>query len=142
MTKKLIWLMAAATALASVATGAEEPPAKNVWTLNLAKKSYTLKQALAYETTIDNEEAIVVILSGPAVSSEELKEARKTEKDGSDPSFNRPVLRLVFKKTGELKHCPAGRGAPACPGTDRLRAPVSRARGAGGVLEVRARRRA
>jgi hypothetical protein len=110
MTKKFIWLMAALTALASMEIRAEEPSAKNAWTLNLAKKSYTLKQALAYETTIDNEDAIVVVLSGPAVSSEELKEARKTEKDGSDPNFNRPFLRLVFKKTGELKHWSASAG--------------------------------
>lgn len=79
-------------------------------TLMLDKKTYTLKQALAYETTIDNEDAIAVVLSGPAISSEQLKEARKTEKDGGDPNFKRPFLRLVFKKTGELKHYSAAAG--------------------------------
>src|SRR2546423_6913835 len=110
MAKKFVWLVAVASALAAVANGAEEKSAKSEWILNLAKKSYTLKHALAYETTIDNEDAIVVVLSGPAISSEELNEARKTEKGGSDPSLNRPFLRLVFKKTGELKHWSASAG--------------------------------
>jgi hypothetical protein len=73
-------------------------------TLMLSKKTYVLKQAVAYETTIDNEEAITVVLSGQAVSSEELTEARKADKDGGDSSFKRPYLRLVFKKTGEIKY--------------------------------------
>jgi hypothetical protein len=79
-------------------------------TLILDKKSYTLKHALAYATTIDNEDAVAVVLSGQAVSSDQLKEARKTEKDGGDPSFQRPFLRLVFKKTGEIKHYSAAAG--------------------------------
>jgi hypothetical protein len=79
-------------------------------TLMLDKKSYTLKQAVAYETTIDNEDAVAVVLGGQAVSTEQLKEARKAEKDSGDPSFNRPFLRLVFKPTGELKHYSAGAG--------------------------------
>jgi hypothetical protein len=110
MTKKFIWLVAVASGLAAVASRAEETSAKTEWKLNLATKSYTLKHALAYETTIDNEDAIVVVLSGPTVSSAELKEARTKEKEGSDPSFTRPFLRLVFKKTGELKHWSASAG--------------------------------
>jgi hypothetical protein len=81
-----------------------------VQTLMLDKKTYTLKQALAYETTIDNEDAIAVVLSGQAVSSEQLKEARKAEKEGGEPNFQRPFLRLVFKKTGEIKHWSARAG--------------------------------
>jgi hypothetical protein len=73
-------------------------------TLMLDKKSYPLKHALAYETTIDDESAITVVLSGQAVSSETLKEAKETEKGGNDPDFKRPFLRLVFKKTGEFKY--------------------------------------
>ena len=73
-------------------------------TLMLDQKSYTLKHALAYETTIDDELAITVVLSGQAVSSETLKEAKETEKGGNDPDFKRPFLRLVFKKTGEFKY--------------------------------------
>ena len=77
----------------------------------LEKKTYPLKHALAYETTIDNEQAIAVVLSGPAISSEKLKEAKETEKGGNDPDFNRPFLRLVFTNTGAFKHWSASAGA-------------------------------
>jgi len=79
-------------------------------TLMLEKKNYPLKHALAYETTIDNEEAIAVVLSGQPVSSEKLKEAQEAEKEGGDGDFNRPFLKLVFKKTGELKRWSARAG--------------------------------
>jgi len=79
-------------------------------TLMLDKKTYPLKHALAYETKIDDEDAIVVVLSGQAVAGEKLKEAREREKDGGDGEFNRPYLRLVFKKTGEFKHWSAAAG--------------------------------
>ena len=79
-------------------------------TLMLEKKTYPLKHALAYETTIDNEPAIAVVLSGQPVSSEKLKETKEAEKEGGDGDFNRPYLKLVFKKTGELKYWSAGAG--------------------------------
>src|SRR5215212_9662464 len=107
MRKKLICLFGIVSAIGAGALFAQE---KTTWTLNLSKKSYTLKQALAYETTIDNEEATAVVLSGAAISSEELKEAREREKGGSDPLFPRPFLRLVFKPSGELKHWSAAAG--------------------------------
>jgi hypothetical protein len=88
-----------------------EPPAKAAeGTLMLSKKSYALKQAVAYETTIDDEEAITVLLSGQAASSEEITAARKAEKEGGDSSFKPPYLRLVFKKTGEIKYWGAAGG--------------------------------
>lgn len=109
MTKKFICLTAIITSIGAPLSA--QPPTKEIeGTLTLSKNSYTLKHALAYETTIDNEDAIVVILSGAAVSSEQLKEARKTEKEGSDPLLPRPFLRLVFKKTGEMKHWSAAAG--------------------------------
>ena len=109
-------------------------------TLVLDKKTYTLKQALAYETTIDNEDAIAVVLSGQAVSSEQLNEARKTEKDGGDPSFQRPYLRLVFKKTGEIKHYSAGAGGTTIgrksgTATGQLKVEGARATGSAKVSE-------
>jgi hypothetical protein len=79
-------------------------------TLMLEKKTYPLKHALAYETTIDNEPAIVAVLSGQPVSSEKLKETKEAEKEGGDGDFNRPYVKLVFKKTGELKYWSAGAG--------------------------------
>ncbi len=79
-------------------------------TLMLEKKTYPLKHALAYETTIDNEQAIAVVLSGQAISSENLKEAKETEKGGNDPDLKRPFLRLVFTNTGAFKHWSAAAG--------------------------------
>jgi hypothetical protein len=79
-------------------------------TLMLEKKKYALKHALAYETTIDNEQMIAVVLSGQAVAGEKLKEAKEAEKDGGDGNFNRPYLKLVFNKTGALKRWSAGAG--------------------------------
>ena len=79
-------------------------------TLMLEKKNYPLKHVLAYETTIDNEPAIVVVLSGQAVAGENLKEARETEKGGNDPNLKRPFLRLVFTNTGAFKHWSAAAG--------------------------------
>ena len=80
-------------------------------TLMLEKKSYALKQALAYETIIDSEDAIAVVLSGQTISSEQLTKARSTEKENGDPDFKRPFLRLIFKKTGELKYWSAAAGS-------------------------------
>lgn len=79
-------------------------------TLMVQDKNYPLTHALAYETTMDEAERIVVVLSGQAISAEKLKEARAEEKDGHDASFNRPYLKLEFTKTGELKHWSAGAG--------------------------------
>ena len=73
-------------------------------------KNYPLTHALAYETTIDNEEVIAVVLSGQMVSSEKLKQAIEGEKDGQDFGFNRPYLKLEFNKTGQLRLWSAGAG--------------------------------
>ena len=89
----------------AVTLSAQEGTAKPAeGTLMLDKKTYPLKHALAYETTIDNEPAITVILSGQAVAGETLKEAKETEKGGNDPDFKRPFLRLVFTNAGALKY--------------------------------------
>jgi len=77
-------------------------------TLMLQKKNYPLKHALAYETTIGDEQAIVVVFSGQAVSGEKLNETRKAEKEGGEGNFTRPYLKLIFKTTGELQRWSAG----------------------------------
>src|SRR5437773_4592656 len=111
MTKKSMCLIAIASAMGALTLFAQEGTTKSgEGTLMLEKKSYPLKHALAYETTIDNEQAIAVVLSGQAVSSEKLKETREAEKEGGDGDFNRPSLKLVFEKTGELKYWSAGAG--------------------------------
>jgi hypothetical protein len=111
MTKKFICLIAIGNAMSAVTLFPQETPIKaGEGTLMLEKKNYPLKHALAYETTIDNEQAIVVVLSGQAVAGEKLKETREAEKQGGDGDFNRPYLKLVFRPTGELKYWTAAAG--------------------------------
>jgi hypothetical protein len=73
-------------------------------------KKYPLTHALAYETTINEEEVIAVVLSGQAISSEELKEAKEKEKDSGFANFKRPFLVLDFAKAGQLKFWSAAAG--------------------------------
>src|SRR5213592_4259466 len=111
MTKKFIRVVAIVSAMGALTLFAQEGGTKaSEGTLMLEKKTYPLKHALAYETTIDNGPAIAVVLSGQPVSSEKLKETKEAEKEGGDGDFNRPYLKLVFKKTGELKYWSAGAG--------------------------------
>jgi hypothetical protein len=79
-------------------------------TLMLQDKNYTLSNALAYETTVNGEDSIAVVLSGQAISSEELKKSQQTEKDGGFADFKRPFLILDFAKTGQLKFWSAAAG--------------------------------
>jgi hypothetical protein len=112
MAKKFISLLAATIAIGIPTLFAQEPGTAKAGegTLMVQDKNYPLKHALAYETTMDEAERIVVVFSGRAVSAEKLKEARAEEKDGHDASFNRPYLKLEFTKAGELKHWSAGAG--------------------------------
>jgi hypothetical protein len=111
MTKKFMCVVAIVSAMGAVTLFAQEGATRTgEGTLMLDKKNYPLKHALAYETTIDNEPAIAVVLSGQAVAGEKLKETREAEKEGGDGDFNRPYLKLVFKPTGELKYWSAGAG--------------------------------
>ena len=73
-------------------------------------KNYPLKNAAAYETTVDGEEGIAVVLSGPTISSEKLNAARKSEKAGEIPDFRNPYVKLEFTKAGEFKGWGAGAG--------------------------------
>jgi hypothetical protein len=109
--KKFVSLLAAIVVIGGAATAFAQGGAKPVGgTLMVQDKNYPLTHALAYETTMDEAERIVVVLSGQAISAEKLKEARAEEKDGHDASFNRPYLKLEFTKAGELKHWSAGAG--------------------------------
>ncbi|HEX7517905.1 MAG TPA: hypothetical protein VF345_11540 [Chthoniobacterales bacterium] len=112
MAKKFMNLLAATIAIGGIATlFAQEKAANTVLgTLMVQDKNYSLTHALAYETTMDEAERIVVVLSGQAISAEKLKEAKAEEKDGHDASFNRPYLKLEFTKAGELSHFSAGAG--------------------------------
>ena len=111
MTKEFFSLVAVVTVVGAKALLAQEGSTKAAdGTLMLDKKTYTLTQAMAFETTIDNEDAIAVVLSRQAVSNEKLKEARENDKQSGDTDFGRPYLRLVFKKTGEFKYWSAAAG--------------------------------
>jgi hypothetical protein len=114
MDKKLIGLLIGMAVVGGVATlfaqeGAK--PAKAAeGTLMVDGKKYPLTHALTYETTINEEELIAVVLSGQAISSEELKEAKEKEKDSGFANFKRPFLILDFAKAGQLKFWSAAAG--------------------------------
>ena len=111
MTKKFIYLLSAITAMNVPTLFAQNATTKTgEGTLVLDKRTYQLGNAVAYESTIDDEEAVVAVLSGQPVASETLKEAREAEKDGGEGDYKKPFLKLVFKKTGELKYWSAGGG--------------------------------
>src|SRR6476620_4570541 len=114
MTNKFIAFLVVTTVIGSSATLFAQDGAKpaNVGegTLMLKSKSYPLKNAVAYETTVDGEEGIAVVVSGPAISNEKLNVARKSEKKGEPSDFRRPYVKLEFTKTGEFKGWGAGAG--------------------------------
>ena len=114
MTKKFMSLLAAMAVIGGAATlfaqeGAK-PAQTGEGTVTVKGKNYSLTHALAYETKFNDEELIAVVLSGQAVSSEELKKAREEEKEGQDGEFKRPYIKLEFTKAGELKFWSAGVG--------------------------------
>jgi hypothetical protein len=113
MTKKFMIPLAVIAVIGGSATlFAEQGVKPNVGegALMVRGKNYAFKHGTAYETTIDDEEVIALVLSGPTISSEKLKEARKADKEGDSSSFSRPYMKLEFTKAGELKHWSAGVG--------------------------------
>jgi hypothetical protein len=69
----------------------------------LEDKNYTLSHALAYETKVNEEEAIAVALSGQTITPEDLKKSKEEEEKGGFAKFKRPFLILFFTKAGQLK---------------------------------------
>ncbi|PYK98500.1 MAG: hypothetical protein DME32_14140, partial [Verrucomicrobia bacterium] len=111
MAKRFIYLLSAITAMDVMTLFAQEGTTKAAeGTLMLSNKTYQLAHAVAYESTIDDEDVVMAVLSGQPVPSETLKEARAVEKDGGEGDFKRPYLKLIFKKTGELKYWSAAAG--------------------------------
>ena len=114
MAKKFVSVLAGIAFIGGATTLFAQDEAKQAkageGTLMVSGKNYPLKHALAYETTSNEEEVIAVVLSGQPVSSEKLKEAREAEKDGQDPNFKRPFIRLEFTKARALKFWSAGAG--------------------------------
>jgi hypothetical protein len=114
MTNKFITFLVVMAVIGGSATLFAQDGAKpaNVGegTLMLKGKNYPLKNAAAYETSVDGEEGIAVVLSGPTISGEKLNEARKSEKKGESSDFRRPYVKLEFTKAGEFKGWGAGAG--------------------------------
>ena len=114
MTNKLIGLVAGIAVISgSVTLFAQEgtkPASVGEGTLMVKGKNYRLKNAAAYETTVDGEEGVAVVLSGPTISSEKLNAARKSENAGEIPDFRKPYVKLEFTKAGEFKGWGAGAG--------------------------------
>jgi len=109
--KKFISLLAGMTVIGGGATlFAQGGPKPAEGTLMLQGKNYPLTHVLAYETTVNDEEAIAVVLSGQAIPGEKLKEAIEKEKDSGFADFKRPFLKLDFAKTGQLKFWSAAAG--------------------------------
>lgn len=113
MAKKLMGLVAGIAVIGGSALFAQEgakPANVGEGTLMLKGKNYPLRNAVAYETTVDGEEGVAVVLSGPTISSEKLNAARKSEKVGEIPDFRKPYVKLEFTKAGEFKGWGAGAG--------------------------------
>jgi hypothetical protein len=114
MTKKLIGLLTAIAVIGSSATlfaqEGTKPANVGEGIVMVKGKNYPLKNSAAYETTVDGEEGVAVILSGPTISSEKLNAARKSEKAGEIPDFRKPYVKLEFTKEGEFKGWGAGAG--------------------------------
>ena len=111
MSDKLIYLAAIALIGGSTtifAQTAAKAANAGEGTVMVKGKSYPLKNAAAYETTVDGEEGIAVVLSGPTISNEKINEARKSEKAGDMPDFRKPYVKLEFTKAGEFKGWGAG----------------------------------
>jgi hypothetical protein len=113
MTKKLM-IFAAGIAVVGVATvfaqGGAKPADVGEGTLMIKGKNYPLKHAAAYETTVDGEQGIAVVLSGPTIANEKLNAARKSENAGDMPDFRKPYVKLEFTKAGGFKGWGAGAG--------------------------------
>jgi len=113
MVKRFIYLVAIALIGGSAtmfAQGGAKPANVGEGTVMVKGKNYSLKNAAAYETTVDGEDGIAVVLSGPTISSEKINEARKSEKKGEPSDFRRPYVKLEFTKTGEFKGWGAATG--------------------------------
>jgi hypothetical protein len=110
MPKKFICLFASISVGVAIALCAEEPGKATEGKLILDKKTYSLTKAVAFETTVDNEKAVAVVLSSKAVPGEKIREARENDKQSGDTDFGRPFLKLVFKRSGEFMHWGAAAG--------------------------------
>jgi hypothetical protein len=118
MINKFIRLLTVMIVLDAVTTFAQQEATKpGEGTLTLSKKTFQLANAVAYESARDGKEDLTVVLSAQPVSNEKLKKALATEKEGGFAEFPSPYLKLIFKKTGELKNWSAIGGGTTIGGS-------------------------
>ena len=104
MIKKFVSLLAALVMMSGgVTLLAQEGAKTGEGTLMMQDKNYTLSHALAYESTVNGEEAVTVVLTGQAISGADLKRSKDEEAKGGFADFKRPFLILDFTKAGQLK---------------------------------------
>lgn len=104
MVKRFVSLLVAtAVVVGGAAVFAQGGAKAGEGTLMLEDKNYTLSHALAYETTVNEEDAIAVVLSGQTITAEDLRKSKEEEKKGGYASFKRPFLILFFTKAEQLK---------------------------------------
>src|SRR5215470_16953105 len=118
MIRKAIFPLAVIVFIQAVAIFAEQPMMNGAeGTLTLTKKTFQLKNAIAYESTAGDEDQVAVVLSAQPISSEKLKKALATEKEGGFGEFPQPFLKLMFNKKGGLKHWSAVGGGTSVGGS-------------------------
>jgi hypothetical protein len=123
MVKKFMSLLAAIVVIGGgVALFAQGGAKPGEGTLMLEDKKHSLSHALAYETTVNGEEMIAVVLSGQANSGEDLKKSKEEEKRGGFANFKRPFLMLDFTKAGQLKFWSAAAGGTSLGRGDAAKA--------------------
>jgi len=117
MTKKFS-LVAIVVAIGAVTVSAQESMTKPAeGTLKLSKKTFQLKNAVAYESPGEGEQTVAVVLSAQQISREKWKKALAAEKEGEFAEFPQPFLKLEFNNKGELKHWSAVGGGTSVSGS-------------------------
>jgi hypothetical protein len=102
MVKKFMNLLVATIALGGATTLSAQTKTGE-GTMMLQDKNFTLSHGLAYEAEVNGDAVIAVVVSGQAISNEDLTKSKESEKKGGFADFKRPYLILNFAKTGELK---------------------------------------
>ena len=110
MKMKFVSLLAVMSLMGGESVVAQGAAKAGEGTLSLQDKNYALSNALAYESTVNGEAAITVVLSGQTITAEDLKKSKDEEAKGGFAEFKRPFLILDFSKAGQLKFWAAAAG--------------------------------
>src|SRR4030095_2987658 len=93
---KCVYFFALIVAMNAATLFAQEKPAEG--SMTLSKKTWQLSQGVAYETTVDGDDRIVVVLSNQPITAQKLKEARAAEAKGGASEFTRPDLSIWVRE--------------------------------------------